>query len=185
MCTFPRIYTFIRSLLATVGCQCSLPAPPMSRVWGVVNTLVCNRCGQLFQCRHLRQHCRCHPLSPTPGLEGSSGLVYPCCGRRQQPFRLLDTPPVRGACGWREQCGHTVAETAISVHENTCVWAELSIESVVDCSSVQRPHSSEIQEYNGHTRLLCSITSSLSHLPGWLSAKRPLCHCCEWCSWYK
>ena len=96
----------------------------MSRVWGVVNTLVCNRCGQLFQCRHLRQHCRCHPLSPTPGLEGSSGLVYPCCGRRQQPFRLLDTPPVRGACGWREQCGHTVAETAISVHENTCVCGQ-------------------------------------------------------------
>ena len=90
----------------------------MSRVWGVVNTLVCNRCGQLFQCRHLQQHCRRHPLSPTPGLEGSSGLVYPCCGRRQQSFRLLDTSPVCGACGWREQCGHTVTGTgynAISV----------------------------------------------------------------------
>ena len=142
-----------------------LPAPPMSRVWGVANTLVCNRCGQLFQCRHLRQHCRCHPLSPTPGLEGSSGLVYPCCGRRQQSFRLLDTPPVCGACGWRGQCGHTVAGTgynAISVCENTCAWAELSIESVVDCSRVHRPHSSQIQLYHSQTGVLCSITSALS-----------------------
>lgn len=71
-------------------------------VWGVVNTLVCNRCGQLFQCRLLQQHCRCHPLSPTPGLEGSSGLVYPCCGRRQQPFRLLDTPP--DGCQLSDHC---------------------------------------------------------------------------------
>ena len=178
MCTFPRIHTYIHTY---VVCQLllwvvnvPLPAPPMYRVWGVVNTLVCNQCRQLFQCRHLRQHCRCHPLSPTPGLKGSSGLVYACCGRRQQSFRLLDTSPMCGACGWREQCGHTVAGTgynAISVHENTRVWAELSIESVVGCSRVHRPQSSQIQLHKGHTRVLCSITSSLSHLPGWLSAK--------------
>ena len=160
----------------------------MSRVWGVVNTLVCNRCGQLFQCRHLRQHCRCHPLSPTPGLEGSSGLVYPCCGRRQQSFRLLDTPPVCGACGWRGQCGHTVAGTgynAISVCENTRAWENCPLRvwlTVQGCTG----HTLHRYSYiNGHTGVLSSITSALSSLPGWLPAKRPLYHCSGWCSWCK
>ena len=144
----------------------------MSRVWGVVNTLVCNRCGQLFQCRHLRQHCRCHPLSPTPGLEGSSGLVYPCCGIRKQSWGRSVATQWLGLGTTPSVCVRT------RVYGQNCpLWL-----AVQGCTGHTLHRSSH---YIGHTGVLCSITSSLSPFPGWLSAKRPLYHCSGWCSWCK
>ena len=60
------------------------------RVWGVINWLVCNKCGQAFQCSNLYT-CPYHPDTTKLTTELAAGKVrstmrYSCCGQPETSF---------------------------------------------------------------------------------------------------
>ena len=126
-------------------------------------------------------------LPPATALSLPPPLTYPWSrGLQWTGLPLLWKKEAVFPCGW----GRSVATqwlglgTTPSVCVRTRVYGQncplwLAVQG---CTGHTLHRSSH---YIGHTGVLCSITSALSPLPGWLPAKRPLYHCSGWCSWYK
>lgn len=55
------------------------------RLWGMVNSMTCRRCGEVFMCAAYG-HCLFHPVEPRFEAKDDSTGTYPCCGAAAYRF---------------------------------------------------------------------------------------------------